>query len=340
MAVITGPFADVLRVNRSDFNARFAQARRRFPEIDKEVFGDFLGNCAAPVVAAVAGLQPERVAGVVYAAFDAGLELVGQRLVGRGAENSAIAAGWRDLLPVAARQVGQMPGPLLAGFSNALYHLARTPGARPGFWVTEMLRLTPLCADAALLLQVGQMLAWRAGLAHLREGVLQRAAALAPDLALAAVGADPLSDWPATLLRLQQDPWFDPGAALPHIPSAAATARVGGFRGFGGLFVAPPEVAADSQHLWVRSAEECWLLTADCFGHTFHRATTEEFDAAARNQALPGEVKVRGTQIVHPQGTLDLADLVSIRSVAATAHTLALTSPCAHAIVLIPLRRP
>ncbi|MFZ1983006.1 MAG: hypothetical protein WAU91_01255 [Desulfatitalea sp.] len=339
--MITGTFAAVLRANRTDFNARFSMARRRFPGIDKQVFAAFLENRVVPVVEAVEAVQPERVAEAVYAAFDVGLELAGQQLIGCGAQSPAMDAGWRDLLPAVAPLVAQGPDRLLPALSNALYNLAHTTGARPAFWIEEMQRLSPLCTDSSVFLKVGQVVAWRAGMAHLRQGALATAAALSPVLALAAVGGPADADWPDLLSRLRTDPWCDPSTTTsPDRPAATfgEVARVGGFRGFGGPFIAPPLVACDGDHFWVRSADECWLLMADCFGHTFHRATLAEFDAAAGSKASPKDVQIRGTKITCRERIMDLVDLESFSSSAANRHTLALTSPQTHSIVLISLR--
>src|SRR5438128_1194244 len=81
----------------------------------------------------------------------------------------------------------------------------------------------------------------RAGEAHFRAGALAAADALPPALALAAVRA-PGGDWPELRRRLAAAPWFDP--SKPVASGLRVVAHAGAFRGFGGLFVEPPVVAA------------------------------------------------------------------------------------------------
>jgi hypothetical protein len=113
-------------------------------------------------------------------------------------------------------------------------------------------------------------------------------------------------------------------------------ARAGAFRGFGGLFVEPPVVAAAGEHFLVRSGGDCWLLTADAFGATFHRATPEE-SKDARPSSVPPGVTARGTTVSIDGARVDLPELGEINGVAANGTTLAVTSPLSHAVVLLAL---
>jgi hypothetical protein len=48
-------------------------------------------------------------------------------------------------------------------------------------------------------------------------------------------------------------------------------ARIGGFRGFGGQFVSPPELGASGGQLYAFDRDCCWSIHADCFGATLRR---------------------------------------------------------------------
>jgi hypothetical protein len=115
-------------------------------------------------------------------------------------------------------------------------------------------------------------------------------------------------------------------------------AHAGAFRGFGGLFTEPPTVAMADERLFVRAGTQCWLLTADAFGATFHRATDEEFERARARSALPAGVALRGTALTVHGSTVDLPDVFDqLSSACGSSTTLALTSPRTHAIVLVAL---
>ena len=90
----------------------------------------------------------------------------------------------------------------------------------------------------------------------------------------------------------------------------------------GGFFAEPPRVAAADGQLFVHSGTDCWLLAADAFGATFHRASAPEAEGARPMMAtLP-----RRTQLPPEAG--------EPTSIAATPTTLAVTTTLTHRVLL------
>jgi hypothetical protein len=336
-APVSDPLASVLRSGRADFNARFVSARRRYPDLDPIAFSGFLQTTVDGIVQAVDAIRPDRVADVVMASYDGALELVGQKLAGHGARHPFVEEGWRRILPKAAPLVATAPGRVLAAVSNALLQIAATPGARPEQWIGSLEILAPRCPDVDTLLRLGQVAAWRAGLAHFRHGALAAADALPAPLALAALEASPSATWNDLRSRLQSNPWFDPTGRSDGAGSVRVAAQAGAFRGFGGLFTEPPRVVLSGDHFLIRSGEGCWLLTADIFGATFHRAPVEDFAVAQKRPSLPPGVRINGAGIIIRGTRLEFPALGEFTSAAANRHTLALTSELTHAVVLVAL---
>lgn len=290
---------------RERYNTAFALARRVRPRLSEEAFKEHLLTVVAPIVEATA---PRAAEAVTEALYDASLELVGSGLFSR---YEALREGWIRL-PQLAPHLEREPRRLVAAFSNALHRLSVTPGARAHQWLEELLEAAPLCGDTERLLEAGKVLGWKAGLAHYREGALQAAAALPARLAAHLLEADDPAD---RLARLRDDPWLCPeGSPLEVV------ARVGAFRGFGGLFLRPPRAHQEGDDLVVSDGDGAWLVTADLYGATFHPTPLPQGDPRS---TLPGRLK---KLVAEPT------------SWAANRHTAAVTSRFSHAVTLIALR--
>lgn len=180
------------------------------------------------------------------------------------------------------------------------------------------------------------MAAWRCGLAHYRAGALALVPLLPERVAAAALQlSEGVSPEPQALLQALRDPWRPPssfgGAWRPR--GLALVARAGGFRGFGGPFVSPPEVFLQGGTLFAFDAEFCWSLHADGFGVTFKRHGPE----------LPkGNPEKGGAFTIDPQGQArkgvlsgEFPVLKNSTSAASNEDTLAVTVPRSHRIYLV-----
>lgn len=266
----------VLRSSRADFNARVARAKRAHPGLDEAAFGAFVRERIDPLVRLAA---EDRALEVIDVAWDQGLELVAQRLAGPQPRHPWVNEAWSRLGVLMAAA----PRRLIPALSNAAHHLATTPGARPGQWLDLMERVGQVAADVDTQLGAGQVAAWRAGMAHYREPAVALLRSLDPDVARLALGADSRH----LIEAAAAGPWIETPADGREI------LRVGGFRGFGGLFIAPPLVRAADDQLLVRSGDDAWLLIADSFGATFQRIATPEFEAASTSpcdRPLPADI--------------------------------------------------
>jgi hypothetical protein len=334
-ALITGPLAAALEAGRPRFNALFAQARHASPALDAGAFAAHLREVVAPVVERVAGAAAGRAGAVAEALYELSLDLLAAELFARCA---VLCEGWRRLLPRLAALLASCPRQIAGAVSNALWNLSRMPGARPGQWLEEVDRLAPRCGDPATLLRVGQVLAWRAGMAHFREGALSICAALEPALARAALGlGEGGPDLGTVLGRLREDPWLRPAAVTDREGprrELGLVAEVGGFRGFGGPFVRPPVVAAVGGQILASDGEGTWVLCADVFGATLHR-TDVALPAGGRDGA-PSPIDRRGT-VTFAGHTRTFGELRDSTSSAADATTLAVTVARSHKVYLVAL---
>ena len=287
-------------------------------------FGAFLHDGVDPLVVAVAAAAPERVGGATLAAYDMALELVGHGLAGPAAKNPFVNTVWRELAPSFAPLLATAPVEVLGMLSNAAIHIASVAGARPAQWQGELAALAAQIVTLAQLRAVGQVLAWRAGVAHFRQGALAAADTLPPALALAAFG-EPGAQWPQVRAQLLDYPWR----------GNAEGREFGTFTGLGGDFGTPPQVRATDDGFVVRSGERHYLLVADAYGAVLHGATAQEYEQA--NTGMPSSVRLDGATVHLGARSIALDLPAGDIALAANAHTLAITSPWTHAIRLLPL---
>ncbi len=334
---ISPAFASILRSGRSDFNARFMAARHVHPDLDVAGFIEFLQTGVDELVRAAERVRPDRLPEVVMAAYDAALELVGQKLAGPGARFNSVERAWRNVLPRAAPLLAIAPNKIIAAVCNATHQLAATPGARPKQWIETMAGPAPQCADVETFLKMGQVAAWHAGLAHFRESALVVADSLPDGFVLRAIGAESGANWVDVRKQLLANPWFDPASDELGKLDFRVAARVGSFRGFGGLFGELPRVVPAGKHFLVNSHKDYWLLTADAFGATFHRASKDEFNQGLKSPPLPPGLRIENLRVTVYGRSLELPRTGNITSAAANGSTLALTTDLSHAIVLVAL---
>jgi hypothetical protein len=313
VSALSSTFADVLRACRGEMNARFAAVRREFTDLEAEAYFEFLRSSGNAVVRAVGAAMPAAVVETGRVVCEAGMDLVARNLAGPKAVSRALDEAWQRVLPAAARQVAAEPRRVIAAVSNAVHQVATTAGARAVQWMECMEKVAPLAGNADMFLRAGQVAAWRSGLAHFRDGALAVAASLPGAVALAALGTE--GDAAEILQQLEQDPWFDPSAPQK---GTRLVARAGAFRGYGGLFIAPPVVSLRHGQWLASSGGEHWLLTADAFGATFHRVVGHDIPAVARSARVSVPVP---------------ADCGEVTSTATLGATTAVTASLTHAVL-------
>jgi len=338
--LVTGTFAGVLERHRSRFNAAFAGARRSLRGLDPSAFSDHLIHRTAPLVERAAASSKtdttDAVDAVGIALYDLSLELFVKGILGGPDRYPAAARAWMELFPGIAGFIANAPRRMPAAVVNALCNLSAEKGADADRWLDVMTALVRLCPDGETFLRAGQVAAWRWGMAHYREGALS----LCHDLPTGVVAA--ILDLPegsdaayveTVLSNLSADPWYDP-AILPdrQYKTLARVGGVGGFRGFGGAFLNPPqaETGADGR-IYLSDSETTFVLHADRFGATFHRAA-----AAKPRPKKTGPFSIDADGKVRRDGaSRKFPRLAGAASFAATEHTLAVCLDLSHHVHIV-----
>ncbi len=332
--MISPALAKVLAENREDFNLRTAEARRRHPTLDLEAFASFIQTGVDPLVTAFTGPE-DRIFPAAKEIFDIALELSGHGLVGPKARSQNLNQVFRDLLPRYAGLVLQNPKETLGALVNGALYLETFPGAKQGEW----LELMSLCAgdirDISTLKALGQAAAWRAGLAHFRQGALEAGDLLAESVIQKVFGTPSGIHWPDLKKKWTANPWWDPVPSNPD--QGTPFQEIGAFTGFGGSFSVPPKVVGVSGGFMVASEDRYFFLAADRFGAVLHAATQKEFAETPRLTVDPGQISVRDGFLIVGSRKTPLSLSLDGLQIAVNEHTVALASPLSFSIWLGPL---
>ncbi len=272
MPETTAPLYRVLQANRSEFNRRFESARRAYPKLEAPSFLEHLSQTLEPIIRAVDTAYPSATAGVAQVLYDLSLQLVGEEKIGSSARRPGIRKSWSILLPAYVKLVAIAPHDVVRLLTNGTHTLEQF-GARADDWIGRMLRAAPAVESVEALASAGQVAAWLSGMAHFREPALELRKTLSGDILSALLGT-PVTAEPSDIFdRLAQNRW---GSLESHAEQRVGALRasirhtIGGFRGFGGLFLTPPIVCRDDDAFVVSDSLRSWRITADAFGCTTH----------------------------------------------------------------------
>ena len=235
---------------------------------------------------------------------------------------------WRTVLPSLAAHVITDPARVLSELSNAASQFTTFPSARPDQWLRLLRDLGPSTTDVAQLRQLGQVLAWRSGLAHYRSGALAAAGQLTEPIRSAALQLPVPQPFDEFVRELDTSPW--PVTQRAALVNPALLTTVGAFRGFGGPFLTPPTLATRGTELIARSGDRNWRITADLFGATLHRID-DPGDGAGMTARPP--TQLFGGSMVFAEGrVVDLSGSSPITSVVQGDGFLAVTTENSHVI--------
>ena len=337
--LISGPLAEALEQNRERFNSKFAYARSINRRLDPEEFGRHLSDTVAPLVEAVAEIDPGAINAAAEALFDASLDLVGREYLGPSSKTPVVDLAWKKVLPKLAGPLAKAPHRLVAAISNAAFNIDSQPTADAKAWLALVLKTAPLAADVEELLKAGQVAAWRCGLAHFRESALEVWSELPEELAYAALNLDPPPKSPpreALYQALAADPWLPPHqAGLSDDQKLRLVAHVGGFQGFGGPFTSPPEVIAAHDTLYAFDSRYCWSIHADLFGAVLLRYGPDIPEGAGEGNS-DFRINADGG-VTHGQYKAQFPSFKNRISAAAVGSALAVTLPRSHKVFLVAL---
>ena len=332
---VSEAFGQVLAAGRERYNALFAEARRVDRNLSPEAFLDHLAVGVDPIIAGVG--SPEKREEIVDTLYLLSLELFRHGALGEKRRYPVIGEAWRHLLPKIPGLLAEAPREVAFGISNALYNMAQETEGGDARWLAIMIAVAGECGDVDTFLAAGQVAAWRCGMAHYREGALEVARKVPWPVFGRIFGLKPpvrKKVLLAVMERLSAHRWYSPRhKTLPEEKRVGIVATPGGFRGFGGPFMAPPKVTVCDGTLCLFDGKDDWVLHADTFGATLHR--TGKAPTPQKKPSAPAFSISRSGVVRFKGGEMRFANLAAPSSQASTEDTLAVCLPHSHRVFLI-----
>lgn len=276
MEGVTGTaLADVLRAGRVDFNQRFNAAQQQHRGLTADDWLAYVKDTLAPVAEKLAAHDVDSVAPAINALYDQGLPLVAQHWLGAQSRSPVLAMLYRQLLCALAPALAHDPLRLSGSLLNALHQICQHDARLARTWADALTKLAANISDVDVVLALGVVLAWRAGLPAYRAAALQAGAALPPALAQAALAlpTPPDADLWAALAR---SPTLKSDEIKSKTPAMEWLGWLGGYRGLGGPFARRPQIGVASGKLAASDGEHTWWLAADGYGAQLVRMGNDE----------------------------------------------------------------
>lgn len=349
---VCAALADALKRDRDAYNARFAQARRRWRRLDGGAFAEHLADNLSPIVDAVAAVQPARVDAVVQGLYGLSLQYVARHWLGPKSRQPYLNRLWREQLPKLSSFVAQEPVAVARALTVAARSIGgRSEGERARVWMKRLVEIAAAhpkdCAAFDTVLDVGKVLAWRCGMAQYRASALAVWRGLSDELRYQSLVLSPPDDGAlldvATRPGLDAldaafaNPWFHPARHRPgalrvseEVPDALSIQSVGGFAGFGYDFHAPPRVIALGEELFAVDGERWFRIFADAFGTSLRAVEPRANDAPRLSDAELARLEKWKSAALALEPNLGDAT-----SAALLPSTLALTVPHSHRVFLV-----
>ena len=331
--LITGVLAASLARQRQRINARFAEIQVSGKPVEAADLANVLRESIAPTVDTLTNQPADVVDSVVWALVDGALQLLSKDLLGEKSRVPQLERAWRTLFPQIAPLIVADPVTVVGAISNAIITLDSVQGVRLDDWIAMQQKLARRAGTVESFLRCGQVTAWVCGMAHYRESALDVARKLPPELLAIVFGlAQPPADIDSFFAKLGSNRWLTPAEAVAGTEPQPLrlVARVGGFRGFGGLFMRPPIVDVTGGRLVVSDGAGAWLLIADVFGSTFHKITDPHTEKSGGDFRLE-----KDGQVTRGASSRNFPFLRDPASSASTASEMAVTTARSHAVYVI-----
>jgi hypothetical protein len=323
----------VLSENRGALNSLFAFEKEKNPRLDGSLFSRYLVRFIQPVVEKLSGSEYSSLEKMVLSLYGRTLELISKNVLGSG-RYPGMDESLLELIISYAKLMLDDPESFFPAAVNGFLNVCGLSPEKAGLWKEKMKEISGYLSDITGFREKGLAAAWTCGMAVFRERGLEILGSSDPAVVKTLLETDEAlsrEERDAIIQTLKENPW---NGVWRRNKQSPVIRSIGGFAGFGGEFLRPPELFPDQGDIVASDGENHFLLHADLFGQVLVPAE------------LPGEKGNERDGTVIKNGVIDTGNAVvplperyniPVKSGIISGSTCAFTSPQSCKIFIIGL---
>lgn len=263
-------FKDALEAQRESLNQRFRTLQKLGTKIDPSEFQAHVLKRIGPIADAVHAYLPERLRTTVSDLADVSFDLFASNHLGNASKSKWMDQLWARVFPRAAQLIARDPSRSVGCLANGLIHIENYSEESAGRWLDLLERAIDACHQTDEWLVAGKIAAWLSGMVQYRREAISLARSLRPPivrslLALPESTSDSVLN--SELAGFESDPWHSLQIESPTEATQIERVKICcQFRGWGGVFMTPPQAAVVDGHLMVTDGTHVWQLLSDRYG--------------------------------------------------------------------------
>ncbi|MBL7977599.1 MAG: hypothetical protein JNN12_04600 [Bacteroidetes Order II. Incertae sedis bacterium] len=256
-------FQTWLTANRDYLNMQYEMLKNQYPALEQKVVFSYIQQNLNVVATA---LLEENNAPESHQSIKT-LYTTGLNLMGRGlwSKFPVLIHIWQEVFPKLPLLRTHLHRTLQI-VVNTAYNVSQS-NRSTGLFLIGLRRTAPQLDQPHKLEAAALILAWRSGLVLYRTTAIKAAEQLPESLARILLEVPEAHTLSFILENLQKSLWF-----RSETGQHDENTQIGGFQGFGGAFLNPPEIALlNQQTLLAKDTTGTWEIHADCYGHALVR---------------------------------------------------------------------